>query len=201
MGVLLAVSFDFPVMTIFGFNSNVQRDDVTYHVESQARQGDLLLQTMIFVKGQCVGKHVFSYAAKALEPGFSEEAMHTLLKAQHKSVSLILEHGPLANVLLSQAEIQDVGGCGLALKWTNAADQARESQIALKLQVLDSGVPVPGANVSVWPYPAGGVLAQSSADSSGAVALLIPVSGADSAVIAQATHGGKSATRKLRLKN
>src|SRR5215470_2604104 len=113
-------------MTIFGFNSNVQRDEVTYHVESQARQRDLLLQTMIFVKGQCVGKHAFSYAAMTLEPGFSEEAMHALLKAQHKNALEVLEHGSVASVLASPAEIQDVNGSGLAIRWTNPGDQARD---------------------------------------------------------------------------
>jgi hypothetical protein len=190
-------------MTIFGFNTNVQRDDVTYHVESQARQSELLLQTMFFVKGQCVGKHVFSYAAKALEFGFSEDAIHVLLKAQHKRMIDALERRPIADMLVSPSEVPDDGGAGLAIKWTNAADQARDNQIVLKLQVLDGGVPVVGANVAVRPYPLGDgrVLAQSSADISGAVALVVPVTGPDSAVIAQARHGGKSATRKLRIKN
>jgi hypothetical protein len=189
-------------MTIFGFNSNVQRDEVTYHVESQARQSDLLLQTMIFVKGQCVGKHAFSYAAMTLEPGFSEDAMHELLKAQHKKMIDALEHRPIAEMLVSPSEVADVGGSGLTIKWTNAADHARDNQIVLKLQVLDAGAPIAGANVSVRPYPAGDgrVLAQSSSDSSGAAALVVPVIGTDSAVIAQAKHGAKSATRKLRFK-
>jgi hypothetical protein len=188
-------------MTIFGFNSNVQRDEVTYHVESQARQSDLLLQTMIFVKGQCVGKHAFSYAAMTLESGFSEDAMHDLLKAQHKKMIDALERRPIADMLVSPSEVPDVGGSGLAIKWTNAADHARDNQIVLKLQVLDSGAPVMGANVSVRPYPPDGRgLAQSSSDSSGAVALVVPVIGVNFAVIAQARHGGKSATRKLRLK-
>jgi hypothetical protein len=190
-------------MTIFGFNSNVQRGEVTYHVESQARQSDLLLQTMIFVKGQCVGKHAFSYAAMALEAGFSEEAMHALLKAQHKNALEILEHGSMASVLASPAEIQDVNGSGLSIRWVNSSDQARDSQIVLKLEVLDSGKPAVGANVAILPFPItdSPVLAQSPTDSLGLVELVVPVPGPDSAVIAQAGHGGKSVTRKLRLKS
>jgi hypothetical protein len=189
-------------MTIFGFNTNVQRDDVLYHVESQARQSDLLLQTMVFVKGQCVGKHAFSYAAMTLEPGFSEEAMHNLLKAQHKNVIDTLQHGPVEGVLASSTEIQDVGGSGLSLKWTNSSEAARENQIVLNLQVLDSGAPVPGADLSIRVFPAGegAVLAQSLTDSSGSAALVVPLTESDQAVIAQAKYGGKSATRKLRLR-
>lgn len=190
-------------MTIFGFNTNVQRDEVTYHVESQARPGDLLLQTMIFVKGQCLAKHAFSYAAMTLQSGFSEELMHGLLKAQHKNVIDALQRDPIAKVLVSPAEIPDVGGSGLAIKWSNAGDQARDNQVVLRLQVLDSGSPVGGAIVVIRPYPPGDSrgLAQSLSDSSGSVALVVPVTAGEPAVIAQASHGGKSATRKLRLKN
>ncbi len=189
-------------MTIFGFNTNVQRDDVTYHVESQARQGDLLLQTMIFLQGQCVGKHAFSYAAMTLEPGFSEETMHGLLKAQHKNVIDALQHGSVSSVLISPNEVPDVGGAGLAIKWTNSADAVRGNQVVLNVQVLDSGAPVSGAHVSVRPCPPGEsrLLAQCSTDSSGNAALAVPAAEAGQAVIAQAKYGGKSATRKLRLR-
>jgi hypothetical protein len=189
-------------MTIFGFNTNVQRDDVTYHVESQARQSDLLLQTMVFVKGQCVGKHAFSYAAMTLEPGFSEAAMHNLLKAQHKDVIDALQYGSVEGALASSTEIQDVGGSGLSLKWTNPNEAARENQIVLNLQVLDSGAPVSGADLSIRAFPLGegAVLAQSLTDASGTAALVVPAAEADQAVLAQAKHGGKSATRKLRLR-
>src|SRR4051795_6016595 len=73
-------------MTIFGFNTDVKLADVVYHVQSEARQNDLLLQTMVFVKGQCVGKQAFSYANELSSPGFSTEAMHELLKTQHKAL-------------------------------------------------------------------------------------------------------------------
>src|SRR5438270_12273809 len=73
-------------MTIFGFNTDVKLADVVYHVQSEARQNDLPLQTLVFVKGQCVGKQAFSYAHEISHPGFSSEAMHELLKTQHKVV-------------------------------------------------------------------------------------------------------------------
>jgi hypothetical protein len=188
-------------MTIFGFNTNVLRDDVTYHVESQARHSDLLLQTMVFVKGQCVGKHTFSYAAMALDPGFSEQAMHNLLKVQHKNVIDALQHGRVESVLVSSTEVTDIGGAGLSLQWSNASEAARENQIVLTLQVLDYGVPVFGADVSVQTFPPGDgdVLARSVTDSSGSATLTVSVT-TDQAVIAHAKHGGKSATRKLRFK-
>ncbi len=86
-------------MTIFGFNTDVKLADVVYHVQSEARQNDLLLQTLVFVKGQCVGKQAFSYAHELAHPGFSTEAMHELLKTQHKAVIDAIQQGQMNSVL------------------------------------------------------------------------------------------------------
>src|ERR1700686_3282224 len=104
-------------MTIFGFNTDVKLADVVYHVQSEARQNDLLLQTLVFVKGQCVGKQTFSYAHELSHPGFSTEAMHELLKAQHKRVVDAIQGGQLDSVLGGGSDVQDVGGSGLSLQW------------------------------------------------------------------------------------
>lgn len=191
-------------MTIFGFNTDVRQADVVYHVQSEARQADLLLQTLVFVKGQCVGKHTVSYAQKLAQPGFSSEAMHELLKAQHKSVIDALEQGRLDVVLGGQADIQDVGGSGLSLKWT-ATPQDDNSRLLLEFQVLDSGQPALGAELTVRPLspddaPA---IATATADAGGSATVTLELTTAvlnDSAVMAQATCNDKSATRKVRFK-
>src|SRR5512146_1035654 len=191
-------------MTIFGFNTDVRQADVVYHVQSEARQADLLLQTLVFVKGQCVGKHTVSYAQKLAQPGFSSEAMHELLKAQHKRVIDALEQGRLDAVLGGPAEIQDVGGSGLSLKWT-AGGLDGSSSLVLQFQVLDSGQPASGAEVSVRPVapddaPA---IVKATADAGGNATMTLALTEeilTDSAVMAQATCNGKSATRKVRFK-
>ncbi len=190
-------------MTIFGFNTDVKHGDVVYHVQSEARQADLLLQTLVFVKGQCVGKQAVSYAQKLSQPGFSSEAMHELLKAQHKGMIDALEQGRLEAVLGTQAEIQDVGGSGLSLKWT--VSPSDNSSIVLQLQVLDSGQPAAGAEVSVRPIsPAdAAAVASARADAGGSATLGVALTAEmlnDSAVMVQATRNGKSATRKVRFK-
>src|SRR5258708_20280012 len=86
-------------MTIFGFNTDVRHDDTVYHVQSEARQGELLMQTLVFVKGQCIGKRVVSYANNAAEPGFSEDGIHELIKAQPKAVLGAISEGRLDSVL------------------------------------------------------------------------------------------------------
>ena len=104
-------------MTIFGFNTDVKFEEVVYHVQSEARQPDLLLQTLVFVKGQCVGKRATSYAQKTIQPGFSEEAIHEMLKAQHKSMVDTIQQGEVAKALTMSGEVEDVSGDGLSLKW------------------------------------------------------------------------------------
>ena len=69
---------------IFGFNTDVKFGTTVYHVQSEAREHDHLLQTQVFVKGRCLGKYAKSFADQAGQSDFSEEHLHDLLKAQHK---------------------------------------------------------------------------------------------------------------------
>src|SRR5262252_7852418 len=135
-------------MTIFGFNTDVKQADVVYHVQSEARQNDLLLQTLIFVKGQCVGKQAFSYAHELAHPGFSTEAMHELLKTQHKAVIDAIQQGQMDSVLGSGADVQDVGGSGFSLHCKALAPRDA-SNLAVSFRVLDSGDPASGAEIVV----------------------------------------------------
>src|SRR5215831_12356935 len=92
------------LMTIFGFNTDVKFGDVVYHVQSEARTHDLLLQTLVFSKGQCVHKRAFSYAENTLRPDFSEDAMHELLKIQHKAVIDAVNQGSLEALIAAGRE-------------------------------------------------------------------------------------------------
>ena len=47
---------------IFGFNTDIRHDDTIYHVQSEAREGEQLLQTQVFVRGRCIGKRAVSWA-------------------------------------------------------------------------------------------------------------------------------------------
>ena len=192
-------------MTIFGFNTDVKLADMVYHVQSEARQNDLLLQTLVFVKGQCVGKQAFSYAREISHPGFSTEAMHELLKTQHKAVIDAIQHGQMDTVLGSGIDVQDVGGSGLSLQWKAQASAGDSPDLPVNFQVLDSGKPASGAEIVVRAIVAsdGLELARGTADASGAAALSIAMTEDvlnRGAVMVQATRNGKSVTRKLRVK-
>lgn len=70
---------------IFGFNTDIKHENTVYHVQSEAREGEHLLQTQVFVRGQCIGKKAASYRELIPRPEFSEERMHEMLKLQHRS--------------------------------------------------------------------------------------------------------------------
>src|SRR5215831_15757326 len=134
-------------MTIFGFNTDVKLADVVYHVQSEARQNDLLLQTLVFVKGQCVGKQAFSYAHELAHPGFSTEAIHELLKTQHKAVLDAIQQGRMNSVLGSGNGVPDLGGAGPppALATSLAGGSAA---LAVKFPHVRYGEPAKGAEVT-----------------------------------------------------
>ncbi len=69
---------------IFGFNTDVKFGNTVYHVQSEARKNERLLQSQVFVKGRCIGKRATSYAEKEDEAGLPEEELHELLKQQHR---------------------------------------------------------------------------------------------------------------------
>jgi len=84
---------------IFGFNTDIKQGDTVYHVQSEARQHDQLLQTQIFIKGRCVAKRETSYADFANQPDYSEERMHEMLKDQHRNVVVAIREGRVDEAL------------------------------------------------------------------------------------------------------
>lgn len=192
-------------MTIFGFNTDVKVGDVVYHVQSEARQRDMLLQTMVFVKGLCVGKRAVSYAQKSVEPDFSEQAMHEFLKSQHKAVLEAIQQNRVDSVLGSDSAIQDVGDGGLTLNWMNSSQVPNGGSVSMEFQVLDERNFVAGANVSVSSGSSrdASVVASAKTDAAGNATInfsLTPEMLKDSSVMVRAELGGKSATRKFRFK-
>jgi hypothetical protein len=190
---------------IFGFNTDVKHGDTVYHVQSEARKVELLLQTQVFVKGQCIGKRAASYAAHALRPDFSEEQMHEMLKSQHRLVLDGIKEGKAAEVVAQDREIQDVDGSGLAMRWVNPGAPDANGILVMKLLVTDGGAPASGARVAAKLSldSQAPLVAQAATDGSGSAELTVPLgatAGQDSGVLVRAVWEGKSATRKFRVK-
>ncbi len=190
---------------IFGFNTDVKYGDTVYHVQSEARANDLLLQTQVFVQGKCIGKRAASYADHVTRPGFSEEHMHEMLKAQHRLVLDAVKEGKVEGIIDLKNEIQDVDGRGLSLRWSNPDVLLEGKTAAMRFMVTDNGSAVAGAIVRFRPFLSNEaeLSCQGTTDANGVLELTVTLDEhglKDGAVIIQATHGEKSATRKFRLK-
>jgi hypothetical protein len=193
---------------IFGFNTDVKQGSTIYHVQSEARKADLLLQTMVFVQGHCIGKYGSSYAEQVGNSGFSEEHIHDLLKKQHREVLDVVKAGSIEQFFRDQGEIRDAEGETLALTWLNSDDRLAARKLTMRLLVSESGSAVEGALVtSRLQYPAGvPIHSQAVSEADGRVELELDMdqldgSAPDPVVFVRATHGDRSVTRKYRLKS
>lgn len=192
---------------IFGFNTDVKHDNTVYHIQSEARKADLLLQTMVFVQGHCIGKYGSSYAEQVSDPGFSEEYIHELLKKQHREIVDVVRAGSVDQFFREQTEIRDAEGESLALTWLNSDEPLVERRLTMRILVSEAGIAVDGALVtSRLQYPAGvPIHSQAVSEGDGRVELELDLAqadriGQDPVVFVRATHGERSVTRKYRLK-
>ncbi len=183
---------------IFGFNTDMRHAGTVYHVQSEARVPDLLLQTQVFVQGRCIGKHATSYAAQASRPGFSEHEIHELLKLQHRLVLDSLRDGCLEALFAAGSAVRDAAGDGLALEWLSGG--AGE----LRVRVTNEGRPVAHARVLTRLDVAHDAPVHSEAltAADGVAELMVRCDAADTelAILVQATSGAASVSRKFRLK-
>ena len=190
---------------IFGFNTDTKVGDTVYHVQSEARQNDLLLQTQVFVRGRCVGKRASSYADQAAHPDFTDEHMHELLKSQHRMVLDAVRGGKLESMVGHDLEIQDANGQGLAIRWVNADSVYADSTVVMKFVVTDGGATVEGAKLTSRFALSNDapIYSQASTDASGSAEMKLVLDESalrEAAILVQAQHGEKSATRKFRLR-
>ncbi len=191
---------------IFGFNTDVKHDDTIYHVQSEAREGELLLQTQVFVRGRCVGKRATSYAEKLASGGFSDQQKEQILRDQHRMVLDSIRDGRLEEVL-DKREAQEVLAAikELDVHWLNADSVHSDRNLTMRLRVTEGGSGVQGARLTVRfarpdaaPFytqvvtgPAGDAEMKIEADESS-----LP----DSSVLVQANYSGRTATRKFQLR-
>lgn len=190
---------------IFGFNTDVKVGDIVYHLQSEARKGDLLLETQVFLKGQCIGKCMTSYADQASDPSFTDEKIHELLKAQHKQMVDAARANNVASMFTPVSEIQDVEGRGLTVKWTNPDDSPKRSKFIMKFEVMDNGTAADGAlltsRLEISSEAPIHSQASTGEDGTAELEIALPRKRDDEPVVLiSAKYGDKSATRKFRLK-
>jgi hypothetical protein len=190
---------------IFGFNTDVKHDGTVYHVQSEARENELLLQTQVFVRGRCVGKRAISYADKAAESGFADQQKEQILRDQHRLVLDSIRDGRLDSVLDSFAPESLAAIKELDVHWLNAGSVHADRNLILRLRVTEGGTAVEGAKLTVrFARPdAAPFYTQVTTGSDGDAEMKIDVDEnalPDSAVLVQANYSGRTATRKFHLR-
>src|ERR1700722_7871916 len=203
---------------IFGFNTDVKHGDTIYHVQSEARESEHLLQTQVFVRGRCIGKKATSYAksgeaAPASAPGDPQHAdahhadtkKEQQLREQHRLVLDAIREGKLESVLDGAEQESLAAVKELDVQWLNADSVHSDRNLTLQLRVTESGAAAAGARLTFrFARPgADPFYTQAVADSGGSAEIKIEVDESalpDSSLLVQANFDGRTATRKFMLR-
>lgn len=191
---------------IFGFNTDIKHDDTVYHVQSEAREGELLLQTQVFMRGRCIGKRAVSYAEQAASGSFTDQQKEEILREQHRLVLDSIRDSKLNSVLNQQEAPEELAATKeLDVHWLNRESVHAGNSLQMQMRVTDSGAPVPNARLTVRfsRADAAPFYAQVVTNAAGEAEMKIDAEEADlpdSSMLVQASFDGRTATRKFNLK-
>jgi hypothetical protein len=191
---------------IFGFNTDIKHEDTIYHVQSEAREGDLLLQTQVFVRGRCIGKRATPYAEQAQSPYFTDQKKEQILREQHRLVLDAIRDGLVEQVFDKRETPETLAAeKELDIRWLNADSVHADDKLAMKLRAIEAGQGIAGAKMTVrFARPnADPFYTQVTTDASGDADLVFLVEEAaltEASVLVQVNAAGRTATRKFQLK-
>jgi hypothetical protein len=191
---------------IFGFNTDIKHGDTVYHVQSEARESEQLLQTQVFVRGRCIGKRAVSYAAGSAEGPLSDQQKERMLRDQHRNVLDAVRDGNVDSVFDKQDTPETLAAIKeLDLEWLNAHSVLSAGKLHMRLRVTEGGAAVEGARLTLrFARPdTAPFYAQVLTDASGNAEISIQVeetSLPNSSVLVQTIVGGRTATRKFELR-
>ena len=191
---------------IFGFNTDIKQQDTVYHVQSEARESEQLLQTQVFVKGRCIGKRAVSYSSIASAGEDGDPHKEKMLREQHRQVLDAIREGKLDSLLDKRETPETLAAIKeLEMEWLNSNSVHAGGNLMMHLRVTDGGAAAQGARLTfrfarpdVAPY-----YAQVLTDASGNAEMSFQVDEAaltDSSVLVQASYNGRTSTRKFRLR-
>jgi len=195
---------------IFGFNTDIRHEDTVYHVQSEAREGEKLLQTQVFVKGRCIGKRAIPYGPSVAESegsvANSDQDREKMLRELHREMLDAIREGKLDTVFDKRDAPEVLATVKeLDLQWINVGSVHSGGALTMLIRVTDGGATVEGARLTLRlarpdaaPY-----YAQVITDAKGDAEMQLEVdeeSLANSSVLVQANFGGRTATRKFQLR-
>jgi hypothetical protein len=191
---------------IFGFNTDIKHEDTIYHVQSEAREADLLLQTQVFVRGRCIGKRATPYADQARSSDFTDQKKEQILREQHRLVLDAIRDGRLEQVFDKRDTPESLAAIKeLDVQWVNAESIHSEEKLTMRLRATEGGQGIANARLTIRLARAGSTpfYTQTETDSTGQAELAFLVEEAameDSSVLVQVNVNGRTATRKFQLK-
>jgi hypothetical protein len=191
---------------IFGFNTDVKHEDTVYHVQSEAREAEHLLQTQVFVRGRCIGKRAIPYASNAAS-GENDQDKEKKLRDLHREMLEAIREGKVESMFDKRETPESLAAVKqLEVEWVNANSVHSSGSLTMQIRVTDGGAIVEGARLTLRfartdaaPY-----YAQVLTDAKGNAEMSIQVDEAsltDSSVLVQASFRGKTATRKFQLRS
>jgi hypothetical protein len=191
---------------IFGFNTDIKHDETIYHVQSEARESELLLQTQVFVRGRCIGKRATSYAEKLAAGGFTDQQKEQILRDQHRLVLDAIRDGKLDDVFDKREPPEVLAAIKeLDVHWLNADCVHSDRNLIMQLRVTEAGSAVQGARLTArFARPdAAPLYKQVTTDAGGDAEMNLEVEESslpDASVLVQASYSGRTATRKFQLR-
>jgi hypothetical protein len=129
---------------IFGFNTDIKQGATVYHVQSEARESELLLQTQVFVRGRCIGKRATPYGDKlagALLTSKDTACATSTASCSTPSVTAPRRHSGQAR------DSETLARSKLDVQWLRHWHADRN--LTMRLRVTESGSGVPGARLTV----------------------------------------------------
>ena len=191
---------------IFGFNTDIKHEDTVYHVQSEAREAEQLLQTQVFVRGRCIGKRATPYASNSAS-GENDKDKEKKLRELHREMLEAIREGRLEAMFDKRDTPEALAAVKqLEMEWVNANSVHSSGSLTMQIRVTDGGTLAEGARLTLRfartdaaPY-----YAQVLTDSKGNAEMNIQVeegSLADSSVLVQASFKGRTATRKFQLRS
>jgi len=189
---------------IFGFNTDVKHGDTVYHVQSEAREGELLLQTQVFVRGRCIGKRATSYADKASSADFTDQKKEQILRDQHRLVLDSIRDGKLEAMFDKRDTPETLAAIKELDVWVNP-DSVGPDSLTLALRVTDGGSAAEGARLTArFSRPdSAPSYTQAVTDSAGNAQMEIKAEEStllEASILVQASYSGRTATRKFQLR-
>lgn len=191
---------------IFGFNTDIKHENTVYHVQSEAREADLLLQTQVFVKGRCIGKRATPYAEQAKSPDFTDQQKEQILREQHRLVLDAIRDGRLEQVFDKRETPETLAAIKeIEIQWLNAHSIHSHDKLSMKLRATEGGQGIGNARLTIRLARANAdpFYTQTTTDDSGDAEIEFAVEEAslhESSILVQVNSDGRTATRKFQLK-